>query len=196
MFFRTIFLIALVLAIAVGGGAASVWYALKAPEGFGALRAGPWTAFPDLGTPQAEPYSKARTARDGILTLGRAEGLSFTAQTDSAGAPLDLRCIYQITGDTPAARFWTLYAANAALTPLASGHQRPAALHSMQLLRQPDNSMVITAGRPAAPGNWLPVTGTGPFALVLTLYDTPAASSAETRETDLPRIERGFCADA
>lgn len=190
---RTVFLIALVLAIAVGGGSASVWFALKAPERFGALEVGPWTAFPDLGTPHAEPYSRARTAREGVLALGPGEGLSFTAETDSDGQKLELRCTYKVEGNYPVARLWTLFAANAAQVPIASGHARPAAVNSQRVLREPDNSVVITVGRRAAPGNWLPVSGKGNLALVLTLYDTPAASAGSLQETQLPRITRGAC---
>ena len=52
---KTVFLSLLVVAIAIGGGAASVWYALRIQDGVGAVAVGPWTTFPDLGTPQADP---------------------------------------------------------------------------------------------------------------------------------------------
>ena len=45
-------------------------------EGIGAVTVGHWTAFPDLGTPQADPYSKARIAREGVIVArpgGRAD---------------------------------------------------------------------------------------------------------------------------
>ena len=75
---RTVFIL-IVIAIAIGGGTASVWYVLRAQEGIGALTVGDWTAFPAIGTPEADPYAKARIARDVILPLGRAEGLAFIA---------------------------------------------------------------------------------------------------------------------
>ncbi|TSE04009.1 DUF1214 domain-containing protein, partial [Mesorhizobium intechi] len=55
---KNAFLMLLSLAIAIGGGGASVWYALKIQDGVGAIRVGQWTAFPDIGTPAADPYSK------------------------------------------------------------------------------------------------------------------------------------------
>ncbi len=99
---RTVFVVALSLAIAIGGGAASVWYALKMPDGLGAVSIGPWTTFPDLGTPDADPYSKARIAREGVLSLGLAEGLTFVAQRDFGrrGAPAELHL--HSTGHLPA----------------------------------------------------------------------------------------------
>jgi hypothetical protein len=105
---RTALLIALILVIAVGGGASSVWYTLDRQDGFEAVKIGGWTAFPEIGTPEADPYSQARTARQGILTLGRAEGISFIAQYDSSGERLRQSCSYIFEGSFPPARFWTL----------------------------------------------------------------------------------------
>ena len=108
--FRTVFLILATLAIAIGGGAASVWYALQAQEGIGAITIGSWTAYPNMGAPDADPYSKARVAREGVLALGRAEGPRLLRQPrcrrrravaqmqlhdrrlDAAGTVLDALC--------------------------------------------------------------------------------------------------------
>jgi hypothetical protein len=192
---RTVFVIALSLAIAIGGGAASVWYALKLPEGLGAVAIGPWTTFPDLGTPQADPYSKARIAREGVLSLGLAEGLTFVAQRDSAGEALQRNCTYTIQGVFPPARLWTLYAAETSGAILRNGHRRLPALHSMAVLRHADNSVSVAVGRHPAPGNWVTVSGDGPMSLVLTLYDSPAASSAGIADVALPQITRAECDD-
>jgi len=118
---KNAFLMLLSLAIAIGGGGASVWYALKIQDGVGAIRIGQWTAFPDIGTPAADPYSKARVAREGVLALGRAEGLSFVAETDAAGDQLKRECSYRIEGGFPTARFWTLYAADQSLGVVETG---------------------------------------------------------------------------
>ncbi|TIX94499.1 MAG: DUF1214 domain-containing protein, partial [Mesorhizobium sp.] len=40
---KNAFLTLLALAIAIGGGGGSVWYALKTQDGIGAIRIGPWT---------------------------------------------------------------------------------------------------------------------------------------------------------
>ena len=111
---KTAFLIFVVLAIAIVGGGASVWYALKANEGVGAVTIGQWTAYPYIGTPDADPYSKARSASEGLLSLGRAEGISFSAERDSDGEALRRECTYMVEGPVPSARFWTLYAADPA----------------------------------------------------------------------------------
>jgi len=191
--FRTLFLTLLVLVIALGGGAGSVWLALNASEGIGAVAIGGWTAFPDVGTRNADTYSKARFAREGGLALGRAEGIAFSAQRDSGGALLRRECTYTIEGSLPSARFWTLYAADEQKIVLPPTARRVPALHSLELLRTVDGAIKITIGAHPAPGNWLGLTGKGPMQLVLTLYDTPSATAARVLEIELPQVLRTGC---
>jgi hypothetical protein len=190
---RTILLTAFAVAIAIVGGAGSVWYALSARQGVGALAIGPWTAYPELGTPDADPYSKARVAREGVLALGRAEGLIFTAATDSAGVALRRECSYTIEGTMPPARFWTLFAADGTMAPLATDGPRPGAIHSQEVLRHAGNAVVVTLSRHAAPGNWIATSGSDDMTVVLTLYDTPVAGGTGMAEIELPRVIRGRC---
>lgn len=190
---KTAFFTLLLLSISIGGGAASVWYALQAQEGVGAVTIGGWTAYPDIGTPEADPYSKARVARQVVLSLGRAEGLSFSAQRDAGGGLLRRECQYRIEGSVPASRFWTLYAAGRSGTPITSEGDRPAALHSFGLLRMEDDEVSIAVGAVPEPGNWLPVQGVGPMSFVLTLYDTPIAGSTGIADLEMPRIIRVAC---
>ena len=181
------------LVIAIGGGGGSVWYALKAQDGVGAIRIGQWTAFPDIGTASADPYSKARVAREGVLALGRAEGLSFVAENDAAGDQLKRECSYRIEGGFPTARFWTLYAADQSLGVVETGKPRLAALQSYEVLRQADNSVIISVGHHPMQGNWLLTDGSGRMYFVLTFYDTPIASSTGLSDVSLPRIVKAGC---
>jgi hypothetical protein len=181
------------LAIAIGLGGYSVWYALNAQDGVGAIRIGQWTAFPEVGTLNADPYSKARVAREGVLALGQAEGLAFVAERDDAGEPLKRECTYTIEGGYPTARFWTLYAADQSLGVIDTGKPRQSALQSYEVLRRPDNSVVISVGSRPAPGNWLLTGGSGKMYFVLTFYDTPIASSTGLSDVTLPRILKAGC---
>jgi hypothetical protein len=183
----------LTLAIAIVGGAGSVWYLLDSREGVDAYRIGPWTAFPDIGTPDADPYSAARVAREGVLALGRAEGLSFVAERDSAGGELRRECAYAIDGGFPAARFWTLYGADESLDVIRTGKARLAALHSREVLYEADNTVLVSADHRPRPGNWLMLAGTGKLYFVLTFYDTPIASSTGLSDVTLPAIRKTGC---
>jgi hypothetical protein len=191
---RHLLLTLLTFSIAVGGGAASVWYALDANDGFDTLRVGAWTAFPALGTPNASPYAKAAAARNGVLALGHAEGIRFIASKDSSGAALSRSCTYKLAGNTPPTRFWTLFPADPhSLMPLSPKDGLPAKLQSWAVLRQADGSFTVAIGSHPAPGNWLATEGSGAMALALTLYDTPAATSSEIASIELPRIIRAGC---
>lgn len=190
---KNIFLILIVLVIAIGSGAASVWYALDAEETPGAVTFGSWTTQPEAGTPAANPYARARLAREGMLVLGRTEGLFFVAERDSGGELLRRECTYVVHGNMPPARFWTLYAADASLRVLSSRSPRAPALHSQAVLRQPDNSVAITASPEPAPGNWLAISGQGPMRLLLTLYDTPLTIGTALSDVKLPQVQKVRC---
>lgn len=190
---RFLLLLALSLAMALGLGALSAAWALRRSADLGTETVGPWLADPAAGSVDADPYSKARLARIGNLTLGIGEGIVFRARRDSANEALRLDCTYLLSGQTPPARVWTL----AAFTPegrlIQPGDARPGWLVSRSLLRADDNSVKVAIGPAAMPGNWLAVTGRGPFILALTLYDTSASSSSGLAELDMPSLARGAC---
>jgi hypothetical protein len=190
---RVVLLVSFAVAVALGAGAGSVWWTLQSQEGIGAVTLGGWTTFPNIGTPDADPYSKARVAREGQLALGRAEGLVFIAQRDTSGARLMRQCTYAIEGTTPTARFWTLYVGDDELVVLDTGRARPPAIASPGLLRSEDNSFSIAISPHATPGNWLATGGEGVFTVVLTLYDTPIASSSGIDAVELPQVLRIAC---
>lgn len=190
---RSVVVVVIALAIAIGGGAWSVLFALDRFDGAGGVTIGPWTTFPSFGTPDANPYAKARFALEGGLVLGQAEGITFTAVRDDAGRPLLASCAYVVEGAVPSARFWTLHATDAKGLPVASVGRSRAAIESLSLLRAPDNTVRVDIGSVPAPGNWMAVSGTGDMRLVLTLYDTPISGEAGVMELALPRIRRGDC---
>ncbi|WEZ84001.1 DUF1214 domain-containing protein [Rhizobium sp. 32-5/1] len=194
--FRIPLLVALALSVAFGVGIASAVSALKATVGFGAIALGPWVAFPDAQTANADPYARAHRARAGKLLYGGAEGLQFTAAVDDAGAKLSAACSYDITGLTPPARFWTLYAANENDVALRPGPELPSAFNALMVLRQADSSFVIHVSAEAQPDNWLAIRQAGAFKLVLTLLDTPTAGSSGVVDLTMPKIVKTGCGDA
>ncbi|CAK7255313.1 MULTISPECIES: DUF1214 domain-containing protein [unclassified Shinella] len=195
---RTPLVIATALAVAFGLGILSSIYALRATVGFGAIALGPWTAFPTAQTIDADPYAKAHRARDGKLLLGGAEGLTFTAATDSANRTLVENCRYEIRGITPPARLWTLHAADRNGNPLEGARAGlPTGLNAWSVLRGTDSNFSIRIASSATPGNWLAVPeGRAPFLLVMTLLDTPTAGSSGVIDLAMPGIVRLDCADA
>jgi hypothetical protein len=196
--FRFPFLIAVALAVAFGGGIWSTLAALDATTGFGAIKLGPWEAFPRAQTAEADPYAKSHRANAGKLLYASAEGLTFTASTDDRGQRLNTACRYTVNGQTPAARLWTLYASGEDGQPPPSDSALPRALNSRIVTRPADGSLDIAVGATAQPGNWLAVSSGAspagrPFLLTLTLFDTPAAGSSGLLDLSMPKIERTGC---
>lgn len=190
---RTALLVLLTLVVAVLGGAASVWYVLLPEEGIGSVAVGGWAAQPLMGTPDADPYTKARIARQGVLALGRAEGMPFIALTDSAGTPLRAECEYTVEGKVPPSRFWTLFPVDRSMRSLASDPTRRAAISSLELVRAADDAVTIAVGPRPRPGNWMAVRAEGPMAFVLTLYDAPIAGNADFAGLEMPQVIRMRC---
>lgn len=179
------------LALSVGFGLS--YFSLTDGRLFSAYRIGPWIAWPAMGSPSPDPYTRAFLARTGALQLGQSEGLQFTAETDSAGAPLDRNCRYRIEGQTPLATFWTLVAVD----PNGVNIARPdgiLAFNSTRLARGPEGAILIYVGKALSPSNWLEITGEGPFSLVLTLYDSAILSGFGADAQTMPSIVNEGCA--
>lgn len=194
--FRVPILIAIALAIAFGGGIWSTLVALDATVGFGAIKLGPWEAFPEVQTAAADPYAKSHRANGGRLLYASAEGLVFTASVDDTGARLSGNCTYRLTGHTPPARLWTLFAAAPGSATPSAQSDLPTALNSRIVLRDETGSFDITLAATAKPGNWLAVPADGNFRLTLTLFDTPTAGSSGLIDLTMPRIEKTGCGNA
>jgi hypothetical protein len=182
----------LMIAVALCVGFGLSYYALTDGRLFGAAQAGPWIAWPDVGSAAPNPYTRGHLARMGALQLGRSEGLQFVATTDSAGRPLSLDCTYRLDGHTPMATFWTLVALDGNGVNLARpGGQ--AAIRSTGIARTNDGSILLYVGKRLAPQNWLELSGEGNFTLVLTLYDTTIFSGISTADEAMPTITRQAC---
>lgn len=169
------------------------WLSIERGHGFGAVMAGPWTGWPNAGTQRADPYARAAIARTGQVPLDLAEGLTFIARTDSAGAVLSSSCHYTIRPPVPIARFWSVTVS----TPDGK-LQDPAAIRngitSSEIYRRGAGSFAIEVAAGVQPGNWLPVKSGEPFVLVLRLYDSPVSAAARALQaSDLPSIEKKEC---
>jgi len=182
--------LAVVVAVAVGVG--SAWYAVERGRIFGSVVVGDWTAWPQEGGEQPDPYDLAMLTRSGEVPLGSGEGLTFVAARDAAGAPLDGACTYEVAGQTPVARLWTLTATDGAGRLMDNVAHR-ASFHSREIVRRSDGSFVITVSPAASTGNWLPVEPVKRVQLVLRLYDTPLTTGSQIASLVMPTIRRTAC---
>lgn len=173
-------------------GLLATWAALDAGYGFGPFVAGPWTAWPQTGVPDIDPYARAALARRGEAPLARGLGIAFVARTNSAGEPLDGRCVYRISSPAPPARFWSLGLFDTNGAPLANDAQRYN-YTSGEILRREGGGFDIEVTRSARPGNWLSPGKARSFVIAMRLYDTSIDVAAKPDPSAFPRIVRRFC---
>lgn len=180
------------IAVALIVGFGTSYFALTDRSPIGTLRVGPWVAWTEVGSTTPDPYTRAHLARRAGLELGRSEGIRFVARTDSDGRPLVRACSYRIDGQTPTASFWTLVATDEDNVDVA----RPdglRAVRSTNIARPADGSIEVSVSKTLAPGNWLEIAGTGPFRLVLTLYDAAIFTGLGSEVETLPAILNDGC---
>ena len=184
-------LFALVVAAVVGLGA--TYLALTRGAAFGPLTIGAWTAWPKTGTADADPYAQAEIARAGRLPTALGDGVAFTAAADDNGRPLDGRCVVELAGVTPAARFWTLTLYNPGGELVANAIKRYG-FTSQEIVRHANGSFEIAVSPRASPGNWLPTGGVERYILVLRLYDTAVGVATKAgREVPMPSVTVRSC---
>lgn len=178
--------------IALGLGFGLSWYALTDGRLVGTRQIGVWFTWPETGAEHPDPYTRAYLARRGMLQLGSSEGLQFIAETDNDGQTLDRSCTYRVDGKTPVSTLWTLTAVDPEGRNVAAS-QALDYLDSNHLSRASDGSAVIAVGPALSAGDWLEIGGTGPFRLVLNLYDTPLNSGIDWSTSQMPSITRETC---
>jgi hypothetical protein len=191
--FSTVLLVVYSTALALGLGFGSAWWMLSGDYPFGVVRIGAWKAAPGVGSPKADPYSRAILTRRGDVSLAIGEGLALSARVDSAGRILDSACSYRIGTTTPQSRFWSLTLYDEAGSVVTTELGR-SGFTSSEVLRDQDGHFTIELSRQARSGNWLQLPADGHFTLTLRLYDTPAsAATASLDPASVPSIERLGC---
>jgi hypothetical protein len=181
------------ISLALALGLWSAWLSVRSPAPIDAITIGPWQAWPNAGTVDVDPYSRARLARIGEIPLGSGEGLVLLAQAVDAGDPLLSNCDYRIAGQTPPARLWTL-AVEDADGRVVMDRDTVAAIGSDVLLRNPDGAFEISLSSNPKPGNWLPTNAVRQFRVVVRLYDTTARLVTALTTLAMPQIVREGCA--
>jgi hypothetical protein len=189
----SIFAFVLMLASGLAGG---VWVTTRVLDGGatpGAMRYGAWVLWPKAGAPDADPYSLAVFARRGDVPMSPAEGLAFFASGDTAGNTLRGSCTYEIQGQFPQARAWTLtiYKPDGQLLVGPSGR---SGFTSAEALVEGAQVRILLSSQPQ-PGNWLPIAASDSPVLALRLYETPLSAVASALDSArLPEVRRIGCA--
>jgi hypothetical protein len=180
--------------LGLAGGLGSAWYMIEAGSRLSTRSFGPWVAWTSAGRLEADPYTRAHTARNALLPLSSTLQVVFRAKTDSSGGRLTSTCDYALLIDDLSPAWWSLAVFDVQGRLIANPAERHA-FNSATAMREPDGRALVTVARDARPGNWLPSGRGNRIVLVLTVQDQATASIVHEGGTPkaLPEIQRTSC---
>ena len=157
----------------------------------GGIADGPWRTSLSNGAAAGDPYTRARVALHGPLALNRSETIYYTAVRDRDGNRLDGRCVYEVSGHDPDARWWsiTAYGPNERLIP------NPANRYSVSktsIARDANGDFTVRVGGAEAGANWIPLSP-GRVSLNLRLYNPGPLVSLDPAHAALPAVTKVTC---
>lgn len=156
-----------------------------------------WRSDWTIGSSTANPWTRARIARHGLLALTKAEAVYFTRNADASGDQLEEACTYLVSGGAMPAEWWsvTLYNAESYL---------PDNTDDALSFDQTDAEAAgngagwsFTIAPVPQEGGWVSNRNAGQFDLTLRLYK-PSPDLIDSPEAVLqpPVIEKLSCREA
>ncbi|MEO1047437.1 MAG: DUF1214 domain-containing protein [Pseudomonadota bacterium] len=148
---------------------AGLWPGMK-PLDFGNVEVDGWRSDFAIGSEAADPYTRARVARHGLLALAKSEAVYFTRTTDADGEPLREECDYSLSGGAMPAQWWSITLYNAE-SYLPNNSDDALSVDATSVSSETEEwDALISSDRPAAGINWLSSRNAGKFDLTLRLY--------------------------
>ncbi len=191
---KLIFNLAVLAPVAVLLGLGTAWYMIQAGTRLSTRTIGPWVAWTGAGRPEAEPYTRAHIALNGLLPVSSTSEITFRAKTDSGGSRLTSACDYAIVMEDFEPAWWNLAVFDGAGRLVTNAAERYA-FTSAAAMREPDGRTLVGVARDARPGNWLPSGRSNRIVLVLTIQDASWAAAIHNGNAPkaLPQIVRTGC---
>lgn len=187
--------VVLTIMLAIGFGLWSSRYMIARGSPLSVETYGPWQQWPAIGREGADPYTKAHMISTGKLRISSDSAGIFEARTDSEGARLHSSCNYVVDGENMRGLWWSLGVFDSRGKLIANDADRYE-FTADTIAPNPNGSFVVSLGRDARPGNWLPTSGAGRLVLVFTVLDPATGLSTEQRaerNKHLPIITREGC---
>lgn len=162
----------------------------------GQINASDWTSDWTIGSKAANPWTRARVARQGLLALTKEEAVYFNRTRDETGERLTEDCTYRVSGGAMPAQWWsvTLYNSESYLPDNTDNALSYDLTDASQGAAQ-DWSFTI-APEPVPGGEWVSSRRAGTFNLTLRLY-RPTPELIADPETVLapPRVTKLGCGE-
>ncbi len=190
-------LVGLILGAALGLGSALAAAGIIGPgmKFGGAVEVSGWSSDWTIGSASANPWTRARVARHGLLALTKDEAVYFTRNTDDAGDRLSEACTYRVSGGEMPALWWsvTLYDAT---SYLPANKDRALSFDQTKAGIEDDDdawSFTVAAEGPET-GGWVSSHKAGNFDLTLRLYKpSPELIADPESALTAPAIEKLTC---
>jgi hypothetical protein len=185
--------------LGLGAGAASA-FVMAGMVGSGVRLSGNvdvdgWQSDWTIGSTTANPWTRARIARHGLLALTKDEAVYFTKAVDDDGKHLTENCTYRVSGKGMPALWWsvTLYNGESYLPDNTDDALSYDLTEAAAEGRADDWAFTVSPTRPAE-GGWVSSRAAGDFDLTLRLYK-PAAALISDPDATLPppAIQRLSC---
>lgn len=157
-----------------------------------------WKSDWTIGSTAANPWTRARVARHGLLALTKEEAVYFTNGVDADGKRLSEDCTYEVSGSDMPGLWWsvTLYDASSYL-PL--NKDNALSFDKTKAATSGDGgawAFTIAAKGPES-GNWVSSQNAGVFDLTLRIYKpTPELIANPEDVLPAPVIKRLSCGGA
>lgn len=194
-FFRVIQRAAVIVILGVLIGLGSVYGLLHSAPLLNTVESGPWRTSLLMGSAEADAYTRAAVAVNGVLALSREETIYFIATQDSSGLPLRAECQYRLSGPAPAARWWsvTAYAGDMFLMPVP---QKRYSVSGDDFAGSASPTIAFVVGpQTVADSPSIPTMGSGDMVLTLRLYNPAPLIVAAPKRFVAPTISKeGSCA--
>ncbi|MEM9014540.1 MAG: DUF1214 domain-containing protein [Pseudomonadota bacterium] len=186
----------------LAGAAVGVATAYWAVDGFGdhgaptraySVGNGVWSGDLAVGSAAANPFTRARIAKRGLLALSREEAIYFFRDRDENGERFRGDCIYKMSGGALPAEWWsvTLYDDDDFLT---QNDDNAHSINSFTLAdANADWSAMIGSTDQRADALWLSTRNAGAFSLTLRLYQPYREALDNPNAIAYPSIERLHC---
>ncbi|MHA7898633.1 MAG: DUF1214 domain-containing protein [Henriciella sp.] len=160
-----------------------------------------WRSDWSIGSENANPYVRARVARNGLMGLRKEEAVYFLKTEDDSGEPLREACTYRVSGATFPAEWWsiTLYDAENRLPINEDGRLSFDQTQAASLNNGDASSWAfqVSSAAPSEPNTaWVSSRAGGNFDLTLRLYQPSDALLAEPATAlEPPQIIRQSCGE-
>lgn len=164
------------------------------PLDFGDVEVNGWRSDFAIGSEAADPYTRARVARHGLLALAKSEAVYFTRTADVSGEPLREDCDYRVTGGAMPAQWWSLTLYNSdSMLPI--NEDAALSVDATSVTGSTDDwSALVSATEPEPGVAWISSRKAGRFDLMLRLYVPTEALLADPEAALTPPIvERLEC---